>query len=62
MTEKKRAWARRAEKELRGRDPDGLTWQTPEGIAVQPVRTAKDSNVLFRKFISAPNALPLMAE
>ncbi len=46
MTEKKLAWARRAEKELRGRKPDELTWQTPEGIDVQPVYTAEDADGL----------------
>ncbi|MCF6317151.1 MAG: methylmalonyl-CoA mutase [Marinosulfonomonas sp.] len=43
MTNKKAAWAKRAEKELRGRTLDDLTWQTPEGIAVQPVYTADDT-------------------
>ena len=42
MTKKKEAWAKRAEKELRGRPIEDLTWQTPEGIAVQPVYTAED--------------------
>ncbi len=35
-------WRELAAKELRGRDPDNLTWQTPEGIAVKPVYTAED--------------------
>lgn len=38
----KSAWAVRAGKELRGRSPDDLTWQTPEGIAVAPVHAAED--------------------
>ncbi|MCG6901188.1 MAG: methylmalonyl-CoA mutase, partial [Rhodobacter sp.] len=42
----KAAWAARAEKELRGRSPDDLTWQTPEGIAVAPVYTAEDAQRL----------------
>ncbi len=33
----KDAWSARAEKELRGRALNDLTWETPEGIAVQPV-------------------------
>ncbi len=37
------AWKRRAEKELRGRSPDDLTWATPEGIEVAPVYTAGDA-------------------
>jgi len=35
-------WTRQAEKELRGASPDGLTWQTPEGIAVKPLYTSAD--------------------
>ncbi len=42
MTQTKQDWAKRAEKELRGRPLDDLTWQTPEGIAVQPVYTKED--------------------
>ena len=36
------AWRELAAKELRGKTPDDLTWQTPEGIAVKPVYTAED--------------------
>lgn len=35
-------WAKLAEKELRGRAPEGLTWNTLEGIAVKPLYTAED--------------------
>ncbi len=38
----KAAWAARAEKELRGRALDELTWETPEGIAVDPVYSSAD--------------------
>ena len=40
MTDKD--WKALAEKELRGRPLDDLTWNTPEGIAVKPVYTADD--------------------
>jgi len=43
MTNKKEAWAKRAEKELRGRPLDDLTWHTPEGIDVEPVYTEDDT-------------------
>jgi methylmalonyl-CoA mutase len=43
MTNKKEAWAKRAQKELRGRPLDDLTWHTPEGIAVAPVYTEDDA-------------------
>ncbi len=35
-------WKRKAEKELRGRPLESLTWETPEGIAVKPLYTAAD--------------------
>ena len=35
-------WRELAAKELRGKAPDDLTWQTPEGIAVKPIYTAED--------------------
>ena len=35
-------WRSLAEKELKGRSPDELVWQTPEGIAVKPLYTAAD--------------------
>jgi len=35
-------WRALASKELAGRDPESLTWQTPEGIAVKPLYTRSD--------------------
>jgi len=35
-------WAALAAKELKGADPESLTWTTPEGIAVKPLYTAED--------------------
>lgn len=35
-------WKALAEKELRGRPLDDLTWDTPEGIAIKPLYTADD--------------------
>ena len=40
------AWRSLAEKELRGRPLDDLTWETLEGIAVKPLYTAEDTNGL----------------
>ncbi|WP_459443619.1 methylmalonyl-CoA mutase [Alphaproteobacteria bacterium US3C007] len=42
MTQKKAIWQEIAAKELRGRDPANLTWNTLEGIAVDPIYTADD--------------------
>jgi methylmalonyl-CoA mutase len=39
-------WRARAMKELKGRDPDSLTWETLEGIAVKPLYTAADTDGL----------------
>ncbi|GGH46437.1 methylmalonyl-CoA mutase [Frigidibacter albus] len=36
------AWRQLAAKELKGRDPDTLAWDTLEGIAVKPLYTAAD--------------------
>ena len=38
----KTTWEALARKELKGRDPDSLTWNTLEGIAVKPLYTAQD--------------------
>ncbi|MCW8925273.1 MAG: methylmalonyl-CoA mutase family protein, partial [Xanthomonadales bacterium] len=35
-------WRVLATKECKGRSPDDLVWQTPEGIAVKPLYTAQD--------------------
>ncbi len=35
-------WRTLAEKELRGRDPETLTWETLEGIRIKPLYTAED--------------------
>lgn len=35
-------WRKLAQGELKGRDPDSLTWDTLEGIAVKPVYTRDD--------------------
>jgi len=35
-------WAALARRELKGEDPETLTWETPEGIAVKPLYTAAD--------------------
>ncbi|SEN25974.1 methylmalonyl-CoA mutase [Gemmobacter aquatilis] len=43
MTEKLEGWRKLAEKELKGRSPDSLTWNTLEGIAVKPLYTAEDT-------------------
>ncbi len=42
MSKSKIDWQKLAEKELRGRPLDDLTWHTPEGIAVKPLYTAED--------------------
>ncbi len=40
------AWRKLAEKELRGRPLDALTWQSDEGIDVKPLYTAADLEAL----------------
>lgn len=35
-------WANLASKETKGKSPEDMVWQTPEGIAVKPIYTAED--------------------
>ena len=57
-------WRALASKELKGKSPDTLTWQTPEGIAVKALYTADDlaelehMNTLpgFAPFVRGPKA------
>ncbi|MDH5566553.1 MAG: methylmalonyl-CoA mutase family protein, partial [Myxococcales bacterium] len=41
-----RAWRALAESELKGRDPDDLVWETPDGIRLKPLYTAADLEAL----------------
>ncbi len=50
-------WRSIAEKELRGRDPDDLTWDTIEGIKVKPLYT-EDDLVGLDHLGSIPGAAP----
>jgi len=43
MSDKTQAWQDMAAKELRGRSPEDLTWNTLEGIAVKPLYTEEDT-------------------
>jgi len=47
------AWRKLASEQLRGREPEELTWETPEGISVKPLYTAEDLEGL-----EALNTLP----
>jgi methylmalonyl-CoA mutase len=42
MSRSRQEWEALARKELRGRGPETLTWQTLEGIPVKPLYTAED--------------------
>ncbi|MBZ4022240.1 methylmalonyl-CoA mutase [Rhodobacter sp. TJ_12] len=46
MTMKKEDWAKLAQKELRDRPLESLTWNTLEGIAVKPLYTEEDTEGL----------------
>ena len=60
----KRDWIDLAAKEMRGGDPDSLVWNTPEGIAVDPVYTTEDLEGIdhlgsmpgFEPFVRGPKA------
>ena len=57
-------WNKLATRESKGKDPDSLTWQTPEGIPVRPLYTAEDLAGLkhldslpgFAPFLRGPRA------
>ncbi|KAJ56501.1 methylmalonyl-CoA mutase [Actibacterium mucosum KCTC 23349] len=57
MTDKRIDWAKMAEKELRGRPLDDLTWHTREGIDVKPLYTAEDTEGLAHMG-SVPGSAP----
>lgn len=59
MSNKLTDWKALAERELRGRPLDDLTWQTPEGIAVKPVYTAEDTSDL-NHLGTIPGAAPFV--
>ena len=40
------AWKETATAQMKGKSPDELTWDTPEGIPVKPLYTAADTNAL----------------
>ncbi len=42
MTKTTRDWLDLAQSELKGADPESLTWKTPEGIDIKPLYTAED--------------------
>ncbi|PHP67279.1 methylmalonyl-CoA mutase [Zhengella mangrovi] len=42
MTKTARDWIDLATKDLKGKDPSALNWETPEGITVKPLYTAAD--------------------
>ena len=52
-------WRELASKELRGRDPEELVWETPEGLRVRPLYTAADLETLLetnmRRFLDDPS-------
>jgi len=57
-------WGEAAAKELKGRSPEELVWETPEGIAIKPLYTAADLEALedintlpgFEPFVRGPRA------
>ena len=57
-------WVELATKQLKGKSPDSLNWQTPEGILVKPLYTAQDIQDLehvnslpgFSPFVRGPMA------
>ncbi len=59
MNDKIQEWKTLAERELKGRDPGDLAWQTPEGIGVKPLYTADDLDGLAH-LGTVPGAAPFV--
>ena len=60
MTDSDRAeWRRLAERELRGRPLEHLTWHSPEGIPIKPLYTAQDLQEL-QHLDALPGAAPFV--
>jgi methylmalonyl-CoA mutase len=53
------AWRKAAAKELGGKDPDCLVWETPEGIPIKPLYTAADLEQL-EQIDSLPGIWPFV--
>ncbi len=51
-------WERLAAHELKGRQPDSLNWQTPEGLSIKPLYTADDLAGLDQQVDSLPGFAP----
>src|SRR5512134_187594 len=52
-------WRELAKSELRGKDPDALAWETPEGIRIKPLYTAADLEKL-EHLDTLPGAFPFL--
>jgi methylmalonyl-CoA mutase len=55
------AWRERAEKELKGRNPDDLAWDTLEGIRVKPLYTEADTRGACRTWAPRRGSSPSRA-
>ena len=52
-------WRELAKGEVRGKDPDALAWETPEGIRIKPLYTAADLEKL-ENLDTLPGAFPFL--
>ncbi|HLY47494.1 MAG TPA: methylmalonyl-CoA mutase [Stellaceae bacterium] len=53
-----REWSALAARELKGKSPASLDWQTPEGIAVKPLYTAADLETIEAQGFAWRGAIP----
>ncbi|MFK7731212.1 MAG: methylmalonyl-CoA mutase [Pseudomonadales bacterium] len=56
QSEQLKAWAELANKQMRGKPLESLTWKTPEGIDIKPLYTADDLEA-----VEHPDSMPGMA-
>jgi methylmalonyl-CoA mutase len=53
-------WEKHVKSDLKGKDPDNLIWQTPEGISIKPLYTLQDLEGFGENSESFPGLFPYL--
>lgn len=53
-------WEKRVTSDLKGKDPESLVWQTPEGISIKPLYTLQDLEGFEEDSASLPGLFPYL--
>src|SRR5258708_30088623 len=60
MTNDQDEWEKRVQSDLKGKDPENLTWSTPEGINIKPLYTLQDLEGFEEDTNSFPGLFPYL--